>query len=65
MLSIKQRELIRDSLLRKESKVVTIVLSDDTQVAGELASADQHRLHLRDGRTYSYEQIQEINGLYE
>lgn len=63
MISAKQREIINKQMKLDESKIVNIVLKDDTQVAGEIDQATSQGIHLTDGRQYSYEQIQEINGL--
>lgn len=64
MLSEKQRKLVERQLHREESKIINIVLSDDRQVAGVVEQADSEGITLTDGRTYSYDQIREINGLY-
>ncbi|MGD8191160.1 hypothetical protein ACQCN2_14370 [Brevibacillus ginsengisoli] len=63
MISAKQREIINKQMKLEESKIVNIVLKDDTQVAGEIDQATSQGIHLTDGRRYDYEQIQEINGL--
>lgn len=63
MISAKQRELLNKQMKWEESKIVNIVLKDDTQVAGEIDQTTSQGIHLTDGRKYSYEDIQEINGL--
>ncbi len=63
MISAKQRELINKQMKLDESKIVNIVLMDNTQVAGEIDQATSQGIHLTDGRQYAYDQIQEINGL--
>ncbi|CAM3454554.1 MULTISPECIES: hypothetical protein [Brevibacillus] len=63
MISAKDRERIQNQMQRDESKIVNIVLGNDTQVAGEIDKATHQGIYLADGRYYSYEDIQEINGL--
>ncbi|HZG83276.1 MAG TPA: hypothetical protein VEZ13_21165 [Brevibacillus sp.] len=63
MISGRDRERIQNQMQRDESKIVNIVLNNDTQVAGEIEQATHQGIYLADGRYYEYEQIQEINGL--
>lgn len=63
MISARDRERIQNQMQRDESKIVNIVLNNDTQVAGEIEKATHQGIYLADGRYYEYEQIQEINGL--
>jgi cyclopropane fatty-acyl-phospholipid synthase-like methyltransferase len=63
MISAKQRALVQKQMQRDESKIVNIVLKDERQVAGEIDRATSEGIFLVDGSLYSYEDIQEINGL--
>ncbi|MET3288671.1 hypothetical protein EDM56_02940 [Brevibacillus fluminis] len=62
MLSANDKAKLRQSLQAEESKIVTIVLSDEDQVAGEIEHAGINGITLTDGRRYNYADIREING---
>jgi hypothetical protein len=63
MISAKQRALVQKQMQRDDSKIVTIVLKNEQQVAGEIDRATSEGIYLVDGRLYAYEDIREINGL--
>jgi|GEM_PF-647008 len=65
MISAKMRERVLKQMQREESKIVNIVLKDEQQVAGEIDKATSEGIFLVDGRRYAYDEIREINGLYE
>ena len=54
---------MKQQMNREVSKLVTIVLADSQQVAGEISEATDEEIRLSDGRSYRYENIREINGL--
>ena len=63
MLGEQEKKLIHMKMQRDESKIVNIVLRDESQVAGEIEKATHQGIFLTDGRFYSYKEIEEINGL--
>jgi len=63
MISEHEKQLIQNKMQRDESKIVNIVLRDDTQVAGGNEKTTHQGIFLTDGRYYGYKDIEEINGL--
>lgn len=63
MVSEHEKRLIQHQMQRDESKIVNIVLRDETQVAGEIEKATHQGIYLTDGRYFGYKEIEEINGL--
>lgn len=63
MLSANDKARLRQCLQAEESKIVTIVLADTQQVAGEIEHAGINGITLTDGRRYDYADIREINGI--
>ncbi|WP_068794229.1 hypothetical protein [Brevibacillus laterosporus] len=63
MISQQDIMKMKQQMNREVSKLVTIVLADSQQVAGEISEATDEEIRLSDGRNYRYENIREINGL--
>ena len=63
MISQQDIMKMKQQMNREVSKLVTIVLADSQQVAGEISVATDEEIRLSDGRSYRYENIREINGL--
>ncbi|AYK08627.1 hypothetical protein [Brevibacillus laterosporus] len=63
MISQQDIMKMKQQMNREVSKLVTIVLADSQQVAGEISEATDEAIRLSDGRIYRYENIREINGL--
>mgnify|MGYP001036913925 CR=1 FL=1 len=62
MAGEQEKERFSRQLQRSESRIVNIVLRDESQVAGEMEKATHQGILLTDGRFYGYKEIEEING---